>query len=437
MSWQRLGLAAAVLVFFLLGFFLGREIGAENSPSGNDASGQAQPTAIASPAGTPAATSQEPSATPASRVAGLPLEVKIGQMMMAGFAGTSVDVDVASLIEQYHLGNVVLFGPNVTAPDSLRALTTEIQQRAQEQNEGLPALISADQEGGTVTRLTSDFGYTEFPNAQVLGCIDDPQLTREVGRVMGEEMRAVGINMDLAPVLDVNDNPANPVIGPRAFGSAPTVVSTNGLAFMAGLQSTGVAATGKHYPGHGNTSVDSHEALPVVNKTREELETTELAPFAAAVGQGSADVIMTAHVLYPALDPDLPATLSPSIIDGVLRSELGFGGVVMTDSLNMGAIAEITTVGEAAVQSVEAGVDLIAFSSSASTASIYESLLEAVQSGRISEERIDQSVERILAMKDRLGVGPDWAGDPAAVGSADHQAVRQQVADQAAATGCG
>ena len=441
MSGYRLAYVAAIGVFFSLGMFLGWRIG-----TGGASSGAQKPAAIAGDAETPESTPDRPTPSPATPapsatvdvvddpIAGLPLEVKIGQMIMTGFVSEG---EAVSFIVNYHVGNVVLFGPNVSIPSETRRLTDALQSEAAAQNEGLPMLVAIDQEGGQVTRLTQAYGYTESFSARVFGCLGAPELTRRAAKVLGEEMRAVGINMNLAPVLDVNDNPNNPVIGDRSFWTEPDRVATQGVAFIAGLHDAGVAATGKHFPGHGNTSLDSHLVLPTVWKTREQLFSTELWPFRQVIELGEPDAIMVAHVLYPELDQQNPASLSEPIIAGLLRDELGFqSGVVMTDALDMGAITAGWDVGQAAVLAVLAGTDILTFRDSSLIDVVYNALLAAVREGRISLERIDMSVSRILAVKRERGFGPGWAGDPATVGSAEHRQALDEVAEAARDAGC-
>lgn len=350
----------------------------------------------------------------------LPLNVRIGQMLMTGFDPEGPPLQ--ERIEDYHVGNFILNENNVRRPDILVKLTAQIQTWAQQENEDVAALIAVDQEGSKPnSRLSSDKGYTVFGTALELGCIDDIELTRDVARVMGEEMRAVGLNMNLAPVVDVNDEPDNPVIGDRAFGVEPERVREHGLAFIEGVQGAAVAATAKHYPGHGNTSIDSHVDVPTVDKSRSELEAVELAPFRAAV-EANVAAVMTAHVLYPELDPDRPATLSFKIVGEILREELGFKGVVMTDALEQGTLARAGEEGEAAVMAVQAGVDLIAFGNAALIPQIHGALMQAVEGGRITEQQINESVDRILRMKRRFRIAEDTT-NPGAVNSAEHREV--------------
>lgn len=431
-----LGISAAILVGLLSLWLFSldgtQDIRTISSPTASDS--DVTLAAATAPVTIPASP-RPPTAVPTASspaIDDLTLEVKIGQMILAGFDD---EAEVSFAIESFHLGNVMLLEGNVADPFQVLTLTTTIQELAIKNNQNIGALVGVDQEGGAIVRMHSAYGFSDFPPAAVFGCLGDPALTEAAAEVIGQEMRSVGANINFAPVLDVNDNPANPVIGSRSFGQTPDLVSRQALAFVQGLRNAGVGTTTKHFPGHGNTSVDSHVALPTVFKTAEELRLTELAPFRDVISNANVDAVMTAHVLYPALDETWPATLSPSILS-LLRDDLGFTGVVITDALTMGAIADTWTVGEAAVLAVEAGVDILAFKSSTDVEEVFASILAAVDDGRLTERRIDESVSRILTLKDSLGVGPDWAGDPADVGSLAHREVGAKVIGAALAAGC-
>jgi beta-N-acetylhexosaminidase len=359
---------------------------------------------------------------------GLTVEEKIGQMLMFGFEGTRLDENLEQMLGEWRVGGLVLRDGNLDTPNQIRELSTSLQKLASAS--GLPAglLLAVDQEGGAVTRLR--WPFTQFPAPAVLGAIGDPALTRAMGETMAEEMMAVGINVDLAPVLDVNDNPLNPVIGPRSFGDDAEVVAVMGTAFLDGLHDGKVIATGKHFPGHGSTSTDSHIALPVVTKSADEIRSTELVPFEAAVEAG-VDIIMTAHVAYPALDDSTstPATLSEPILTEILRQELGFAGVILTDEISMAAITGSYSPGEAAVMAIAAGADMILSKGPSSTqAEIRQALLDAVRSGRISEQRLDESVARILQLKTRYHVGEEPQLDLDVVGCEEHARIAERIA---------
>lgn len=274
----------------------------------------------------------------------------IGRLLFVGIPGPSLDAATRRTLEDLHVGGVILFRRNVGSPAQISALTAELH--------ALPSrpLVAIDHEGGRVLRLSEPF--TRFPPAALVGRTHDTNLAYRVGRAMAEELASVGIDLSFAPVLDVHSNPANPVIGDRAFGSDPALVSDMGIALMRGLHDGGVISCGKHFPGHGDTEKDSHLELPVVRRSRVQLEQTELVPFRAAI---AADVpmLMSAHVLYPALDAEYPATLSRTILTDLLRGELGFTGVVASDDLDMRAILNHQSIGDAAVASLRAGVDVL------------------------------------------------------------------------------
>jgi beta-N-acetylhexosaminidase len=400
---------------------------------GNDSAGPTPTATRAAPTSTAIAAMRSftptPSVTPEDDVASMPLEVKVGQLLFTGIPGTSAGTEAQRLIRDLHIGNVVLMGHNAGTPEQVSALTSELQALALESN-GIGALIATDQEGGAVQRLTQ--GFTVLPEAAVVGAAGDAPLARRYGAMVGAELRAVGVNMDLAPVLDVNDNPANPVIGRRAFGTTPEAVIDVALPFIEGLQGARVAAVGKHFPGHGNTATDSHFTLPVVHKSRAALKATELAPFRAAVEEDIA-AIMVAHVAYPALDPSgLPATLSRPIATGLLRDELGFEGVAVSDDMGMAGVVDLLPAEQAVVETVKAGIDLvICVTLPCEAPKAHAALLEAARSGALPMERIDEAVRRILALKREFDVGLGTTDDPATVGSAEHRAVVDQISRQA------
>ena len=361
-------------------------------------------------------------------IAEMTLEQKIAQMIMISLRTweDKSDPDAGSVptkelndtqkkfLTKYDFGGVCLFGQNIAGTEQTVRLTAQIQQAALASETGIPMLISADQEGGYITRLGTG---TITPGNMALGAVGDPDDVYTSAEIMGVELSALGINTDFAPVLDVNNNPANPVISVRSFSSDPVITRDLGAAFISGLMSTGVISTVKHFPGHGDTDVDSHTGLPMIDKTYSELKNFELIPFAQAVSAG-ADMFMTAHIQYPQIEKEtyvskstgekiyLPATLSKTIISDILRSDLGFDGVVVTDSLVMDAIAENFDPIDAAVLSINADMDillepmLITDDDGIVAAEEYvASLAKAVRDGRIAVAEIDDSVERILVLK--------------------------------------
>lgn len=334
------------------------------------------------------------------------LEQKIGQLMIIGFDGTKADSGLLEMISRYHVGGVILFARNVQSPRQVAELVNQLQQTATES--GNPGLfIAIDQEGGRVARLTEDTGFTEFPSAMAVGATADSEKAYRMACAMAVEMSAVGINVDFAPDLDVNNNPANPVIGTRSFGSDPNKVATFGSAFARGLQENGVLAFGKHFPGHGDTGTDSHIALPLVPHDRARLDHIELVPFKAAIAENIAG-IMSAHVTFPAIDstPGMPATLSRPVLTGLLRDELGFKGLIATDSLEMGALAENgypPPIG--APLALAAGADLLLFNRDhAMHKQAFANLMSAIKEGKVLQEQLDSSVRRILGAKEKFGI---------------------------------
>lgn len=321
---------------------------------------------------------------------------KIGQLFMVGFLGTSVTPDLASFIKEYKPGGVILFSRNLESVEQMVELTNELQACSPHS----PLLISIDQEGGRVSRLPK--GFTIFPPCDLLGRCNSTELAYAAAATIAKELRAVGVNMNMAPVLDVNSNPDNPVIGDRAFGTTPDVVCELGPATAAGLQDNKVVACGKHFPGHGDTSVDSHKELPVVEASRERLEAIEFPPFRRAAEQGVASM-MTAHVLYRSLDNEWPATLSPAIITDFLRQELHYDGVVLTDDLEMHAIIDHYGVEDASVRAVLAGCDVLLICKDRDREiAAFKAVERAVETGVISPERLNLSVARIARLKERF-----------------------------------
>lgn len=360
----------------------------------------------------------------------LTLDEQIGQLLMVGFPGTSPTPELIELIQRYHVGNIIFFSRNVHDAQQVRDLTSRLQELARAAGQRFPLLIAIDQENGMVQRLGED--ATIFPGNMALGAAGSERWAYEVALAAGLELRALGINLNLAPVVDVNNNPANPVVGVRSFGEDAQQVARLAGAEIRGYQSAGVATCIKHFPGHGDTATDSHLAMPVVPHTMERLEQLELVPFKSGIAAGT-DCVMTAHISFPALmgETDLPATLSPTVIRQLLREQLNFQGVIMTDCLEMNAISETVGVGRGAVLAQQAGNDLILISHlyERQLAGI-EALKAAVQSGEISPEQIEQAAARILALKERLqrraeqqSTAPnlDWVGCEA------HRQLRDQI----------
>lgn len=341
-----------------------------------------------------------------------------GKLVGIDLPGTSLTPEVKLHLEKYRFGGVCVFRKNIQNRQQLAALVGEIRAVLPE------AWISIDQEGGAVLR-TDDL--PQPPSAMALGATGDPELAQAVGAATARGLRSLGINWDYAPVLDVNVNPQNPVIGERSFGSDPKKVAELGIAWLQGLQGEGVAATVKHFPGHGDTALDSHLALPVVKKDRRKLDMVELYPFRKALKAGVA-AVMTAHILYPALDPHNPATLSRAILTGLLREEWGYQGVIVTDSMGMKAIADHYPAGQAAVRSVLAGADtVLALGSFETQIQQVEALAAAIESGEISRTRLQESYRRLEALNQQYPARArpymDEAQDRALMDQAAYQSI--------------
>lgn len=323
------------------------------------------------------------------------LEDKIGQMLLVGIDGTEVNGQTQKMIENDKVGGIILYADNITSLKGMVSLTNGLKRS--NAGNAAPLFISVDQEGGKVSRMPDE--YAVIPSNGAVGASGSAGAAEMMGKLLAREVQAAGFNMNFAPVLDINSNPDNPVIGDRSFGSTSAKVTRLGIAEMKGIAGEGVVPVVKHFPGHGDTSVDSHLELPVVDKTAAQLARLEWLPFQAAI-QEQADAVMVAHILYPKLDPDRPASLSKVIIGQQLRSGMGFTGVVITDDLTMGAITKNYSLGSAAVDTVLAGSDILLVAHEYSNEqAARNALLAAVKSGKLSEARIDESVTRILSLK--------------------------------------
>ncbi|MFG2103735.1 glycoside hydrolase family 3 protein [Micromonospora echinaurantiaca] len=311
-------------------------------------------------------------------------------VLQPGFVGTTPPPWICRWLGE-GLGSVVLFARNVVDPAQVAALTATLRAERPD------VIVAIDEEAGDVTRIESGRGSSR-PGNHALGAVDDPALTGEVARDLGGELAGLGITLDYAPDADVNSNPANPVIGVRSFGADPALVARHTAAWVRGLQTGGVAACAKHFPGHGDTRVDSHHDLPRITGDRARLDAVELAPFRAAVAAG-VQAVMTGHLLVPALDPELPATLSDRILSGLLRDELGFSGVVVTDAVEMRAVADRFGFAGAAVRALAAGADAICIggerADEAAARELRDAIVAAVVSGELPEERLAEAAKRV------------------------------------------
>ena len=397
-------------------------------------------------------------------VSGMTLEQKLAQMITISFrywndtpGNSETQVNVLSLndaqrdlLTKYDFGSIIVYKQNCTDTEQTVRLTSELQEAARASDLGIPMLITIDQEGGDINRLVSG---TMTCGNMALGATGDVQAVKDNAAIIGKELAAVGINTDYAPVIDVNNNPANPVINVRSFSSDPELVAKFGLAYLQGIEEQGVVSTAKHYPGHGDTDIDSHTGLPMINKTYDELKECELIPFAAVSSE--ADMIMTAHIQYPMIETGiyktvgngeeicLPATLSKVMINDILRGDLGYEGVVTTDAMLMDAIKVNFDPIDAAVLAINADVDIIlepvqilSPESIAEMETYIGKLADAVKDGRIAESEIDDSVVRIISLKlekDIIGAEPTDAAAAAAkaktiVGSKDHHDKEMEIA---------
>lgn len=333
------------------------------------------------------------------RLARMSLDEKIGQMFIIGVEGASANEKLKQSIATLKPGGIILFRDNIKDPEQLLSFTNALKAA---NNGRTPLFISIDEEGGRISRMPKQL--PGMPSAMSLGELDDPAFTYVAGRLLAEKIKTFGFNMDFAPVLDILSNPKNTVIGDRAFGTDPLSVAEHGIQMMKGIRDEGVIAVVKHFPGHGDTEVDSHYGLPAVTHGMERLEGFELVPFRKALDE-DADAVMVAHIVVGSLDPDLPASLSGPVITGLLRDKMGFDGVVITDDMTMGAIMENFDIGDAAVQSILAGSDIILVCHGYDKQkAAMDALKKAVGTGTVDEARIDRSVARILRLKDKYEI---------------------------------
>jgi len=376
------------------------------------------------------------------------LREKVGQLFMTQAYGETADTqapadvaanqdaygvdNAAELVDRYHLGGVIYFAwsNNVNNPRQIAGLSNGIQQAAADTRLGIPELVATDQEGGIVARVGPP--ATEWPGNMALGAGRSPADARTAAGISGAELHALGIDWNFAPVADVNVDPHNPVIGVRSFSEDPGLAAEMTAAQVEGYQGAGIAAAGKHFPGHGDTATDSHTGLPVIDHTREQWQRIDRPPFQAAIDAGI-KAIMTAHIVVPALDPSGdPATLSRPIITGILRQEMGYDGVVITDALTMQGVRDKYGDDRVPVLALKAGVDMLLMPPDFRLA--YRSVLRAVRTGEIAEQRVDRSLRRILTLKWDLGLVRDPFVDesavPARVGTPEHRAAAQEITDR-------
>lgn len=325
------------------------------------------------------------------------LDEKIGQMMLVGIDGTNVDQQTKTLIDREHVGGVILFSKNINTPRQTVQLINQLKAVNGSAGNPLPLFVSVDEEGGEVSRMP-DIIF-DLPSSGKIGNINDSEFSFEIGKCLGSELNAFGFNMDFAPVLDINNHPGNSVISDRSFGSDKRLVSKLGVATMKGIQTQHVIPVIKHFPGYGAVTTDAHTELPEVNYHFDRLMNVEWVPYKKAISNG-ADAVMVTHILLPKLDAHHPASLSRKVITGMLRNQLHFNGVVMTDDLMMGAIKKRMPVSKAAVKAVKGGADIVmvAFNPTEEI-SAFRALKQGVKNGEISEKQINESVTRIMKLK--------------------------------------
>jgi beta-N-acetylhexosaminidase len=332
-------------------------------------------------------------------VSDMTLNEELGQLFIAALSGTDFNANNSGMVEQQYVGGILLYTVNMASESQTRQLIATAQAHSQ-----IPLLVTTDEEGGYVDRLEQFYGFR--PSATMIGNTNSPEFARQQGYKTGKDMATLGFNMDFAPDVDVQlvDGPDQIT---RTFGTTPTQVTSLAGSYMNGMQSAGVITTLKHYPGLGDATSDAHQDLPVIHRTRAEIESVEFAPYRQLISTGQVQMIMATDVLMPAFDPKMPAELSPILINGVLRHSLGYNGVVVTDALYMQGVADRYSMPEAATLAIEAGDDLLvgAFTPYQIGAMI-SALKAALQSGALTKARIDQSVERILTLKMRMGILP-------------------------------
>jgi beta-N-acetylhexosaminidase len=335
------------------------------------------------------------------KLSNMTLDEKVGQLVITGVDDYTNNDHSKTLISTYHVGGFILLGQNVKNTNQMLTLINSLKETNSSVST-IPLFLGIDEEGGRVTRMPSEF--TNLPTNKAIGQVNNSSFSYKIGEILGQELKAFGLNIDFAPVLDINSNPKNPIIGDRSFGTNSTVVSKLGIQTMKGIQAQNIISAVKHFPGHGDTSVDSHIGLPVVYNDLNRLNSLELIPFSGAIKNG-ADMVMVAHILLPKIDSNNPASFSKTIITNILRKSLNFDGVVITDDMTMGAIVNNYNIGDAAVKSLNAGTDiiLVCHGFDKETA-VLKAIKNSVTNGTISQKSIDEKVYRILKLKDKYNL---------------------------------
>lgn len=356
---------------------------------------------------------------------------KVGQRMVVGFDGHEASADVKRLIRQFAVGGVALFARNVAAPEQVAELVRELQSVARDAGQDQPLLIAVDQEGGRVARLRAP--WTLWPPLRAVGRLGSEETARRMGKALAAELVPLGIRCDFAPVMDVDTNPKNPVIGDRSFGDDPDLVGRLGAALIAGLQEGGVAACAKHFPGHGDTELDSHLDLPRVDHSPSRLEDVELRPFRAAIAADVA-MVMTCHVVVSAWEEDVPATLSARVVDDVLRRRLAYPGVIVSDDMEMKAVAARWPAGERAVRAAQAGCDLLCYCiTHEAQVEAMEGLIHALEADELTWASMDDACGRIKTLKDRFVLpyqDPNPKAARQAAGAGEWVALAHEIAER-------
>lgn len=334
------------------------------------------------------------------KIKAMSLEEKIGQLFIVGFEGKDINDDVISYLEDLKVSGFILFKRNIDDEYQTTQLLNNV--KLANSNNDFPLFLAIDEEGGKVSRLPNSF--VKLPEAMKVGNMNDSNIAYRFGKILGERVKSLGFNMNFAPVLDINSNPQNPVIGNRAFGINVENVINSGVQVMLGIEATNIIPAIKHFPGHGDTAVDSHINLPIVNKTIEELKNFELLPFKEAIDR-NADMVMVAHILYPKIDNLYPATMSTKIIQGVLREDWCYEGLVVSDDMTMGAIMENYSLEEGVLSFFKAGGDIALICHGRDNPRIViESIIKSVDEGDLPEEQIDGKVYRILKLKEKYNL---------------------------------
>ncbi len=323
------------------------------------------------------------------------LEEKVGQLLIVGFEGRELDDNTVSHIEDLGVGGIIFFSRNIDSKEQVNLLVEELNHIS-----NIPLFLSIDEEGGVVSRLPQE--YDKLPDSINIGNTRDVDLALEYGELLGNRVQSLGLNLNFAPVMDIHSNPSNPVIGKRSFGTTAEIVSETGNNVAQGIRNTNVIPSIKHFPGHGDTSTDSHMELPIIDKDLEDIRNFELIPFKDAIDQGI-EMIMSAHILIPSIDEEYPATLSGKILGDILRDEMGYEGVIISDDMTMGAIVNNYSLEDASIDFLKAGGDILLVCHGVDNPKlVFNKIMESIEIGELTEDEIDAKVYRILELKNRF-----------------------------------